>query len=83
MIETRSKICHWKTIQKKKVIINGRARWTGIYHALYKYYLIIISDKIKKFITDFYADSDEGKVFTYAEQLVKTNYMYLLVAMVT
>ena len=40
----------------------------------YKYYLIIISDKIKKFITDFYADSDEGKVFTYAEQLVKSNY---------
>lgn len=24
---------------------------------------------MKKFLTDFYADSDEGKVFTYAEQL--------------
>ncbi len=27
------------------------------------------SDKVKKFLTEFYADSDEGKVFTYAEQL--------------
>lgn len=26
-------------------------------------------DKIKKFLTEFYSDSDEGKVFTYAEQL--------------
>ena len=27
------------------------------------------TDKIKKFLTEFYSDSDEGKVFTYAEQL--------------
>ena len=38
---------------------------------------------MKKFITDFYADSDEEKVFTSAEQLVKSDYIYLLVAMVT
>ena len=30
---------------------------------------------MKKFITDFYADSDEGKVFTSAEQLVKSDYI--------
>lgn len=26
-------------------------------------------EKVKRFLTEFYADSDEGKVFTYAEQL--------------
>lgn len=26
-------------------------------------------EKIKKFLTDFYADGEDGKVFTYAEQL--------------
>ena len=33
-------------------------------------YLYITLEKAKKFLEDFYADSDEGKVFTYAEQLV-------------
>ena len=30
------------------------------------------TEKVKKFLTDFYVDAggDEGKVFTYAEQLV-------------
>ena len=27
------------------------------------------SEKVKRFLTEFYADGDEGKVFTYAEQL--------------
>ncbi len=27
-------------------------------------------DKIKRFLTEFYSEGDEGKVFTYAEQLV-------------
>ena len=27
------------------------------------------TEKVKRFLTEFYADSDEGKVFTYAEQL--------------
>lgn len=27
------------------------------------------AEKVKQFLTEFYADSDEGKVFTYAEQL--------------
>ena len=26
-------------------------------------------EKVKRFLTEFYADGDEGKVFTYAEQL--------------
>lgn len=33
------------------------------------HYYSLLSDKVKKFLTEFYADSDEGKVFTYAEQL--------------
>ena len=28
-----------------------------------------LSEKIKKFLTDFYADGEEGKVFTYCDQL--------------
>ena len=27
------------------------------------------SEKVKRFLTEFYADSDEGKSFTYAQQL--------------
>ena len=26
-------------------------------------------EKVKQFLTEFYAETDEGKVFTYAEQL--------------
>lgn len=31
--------------------------------------LFIPAEKVKRFLTEFYADGDEGKVFTYAEQL--------------
>lgn len=27
------------------------------------------AEKVKKFLTDFYQDGEEGKVFTYAQQL--------------
>lgn len=33
------------------------------------YTFFFLSDKIKKFLTDFYVDGEDGKVFTYAEQL--------------
>lgn len=35
---------------------------------LYVHYLPY-AEKVKKFLTEFYADSDEGKSFTYAQQL--------------
>ena len=28
-----------------------------------------VTEKVKKFLTDFYQDGEEGKVFTYAQQL--------------
>jgi DNA replication licensing factor MCM7 len=31
--------------------------------------LVEIAEKVKQFLTEFYAETDEGKVFTYAEQL--------------
>jgi DNA replication licensing factor MCM7 len=30
---------------------------------------LVLIEKIKKFLTDFYTDGDDGKVFTYSDQL--------------
>lgn len=31
--------------------------------------MTVCVEKVKKFLTDFYQDGDEGKEFTYAQQL--------------
>ena len=43
------------------------------------WFLVSHTEKAKKFLTDFYADSDEGKVFTYAEQLVRLQHPIYLI----
>lgn len=39
--------------------------WSSIWYINF----IPPSEKIKQFLTNFYEDNEEGKVFTYAEQL--------------
>ncbi len=54
--------CLEVTTKKIKVGITVYEEWTLLCY--------INADKIKKFLTEFYADSEgEGKVFTYADQL--------------